>query len=548
MVVFIGGNIVSESIKGVFLLTLFRFLESTLSLSQKLRSDMNSASRIYSSLYLRAFVRCTVYLALLLVGGVGVALSSPLSMPNSEMDYPGASANSAFVAKEPYVINIQGTMVTIPLWGASRRNDFSGNAPFVNPETGKIDPAQIQAWDSVFATSFRPPLPGSYSLNGSQITNLGFPGRVDKQTINGSAVTMVRYNAGDGITEGKCRSQLNAYAVPPRTHVRWELEVAFGNPDGVNDWVLTPAEASPVLFWQMHSMNQTNPPLAANVDTDESDPTKLTITFFQRVGTAAKPMEIARVNGISRYTMVPIVIEAFLDERATADGGKGLLQISVDNKLVLEKEGPTLAAGTNPHWWALAMYLWNDALPSQYTRASFWKTAKMIVFPVSTVGTIEPSGSESLEAIAQTAAEAQEAADAAAEAAADAQIAADEAAVQAATSAQASSIAADAQAAADVQAAAKAQAALDAQTAADEAAQAAVDAQAAADEAAAQAVADAQSVADAAARAAADAQAVADAAARAAAEAQVVANKAAQAAAEAQAAADALAQAITDKI
>ncbi|TAK64005.1 MAG: hypothetical protein EPO18_04950, partial [Methylobacter sp.] len=154
------------------------------------------------------------------------------------MNYPGASTTSPFIAKEPYVVNIQNKFITIPLWGVPRRNDFSGNVPFVNPTTGEPDPGQMVGWDPVFARSFTPPLSGDYNLDGNQITNAGFPGRVAKQTINGIPTTMTRYNAGDGTSIGHPRSQLNAYAIPPRTHVRWELEVAFGNPDGRNDWTL----------------------------------------------------------------------------------------------------------------------------------------------------------------------------------------------------------------------------------------------------------------------------------------------------------------------
>ena len=321
---------------------------------------------------------------------------TPLPMPNSQISYPGASATNAFVAREPYVVNIQGTMVTVSLWGSSRGNDFSGNMPFVNAATGHTDPAQIQAWNPVFAATFSPILSGDYNLNDDTITNTGFPGRVDKETINGTPVTMVRYNAGDGTTQGHPRSQLLSYPVPPRTHVRWDLNVAFGNADGINNWTLNATGQTPVLFWQLYSMNQSNPPLAANVDTDSNDPTKLMITFFQRVGTATQPTQIGVVNGLSPNTMVSIVIEAFLDERPTANGGQGLLQISVNNTMAVQLAGPNLSTGTNTHWWDMAMYSWNENASSPYTRASFWQTARMIVFPVVVADTIPPSAPANL--------------------------------------------------------------------------------------------------------------------------------------------------------
>lgn len=380
--------------------TLTRLSEAILNSSRKLKSDVNDL--IWAcNVYLLSFVRYVLCVALLMAGGVSTASSNPLAMPGSEVDYPGASASSAFVAMEPYVVNIQGKQATIPLWGASRGNDFSGNVPFINPKTGRADAQSMQAWDPVFAESFTPFLSGSYNLNGDQITNAGFPGRVDKRTINGAAATMVRYNAGDDVTEGTCRTKLNAYAVPPRTHVRWELEVAFGNADGVNDWALLPTGTSPVLFWQLKSDNQTNPPLQAGVDTDNLDPTKLMIYFGQRVGTATKPIEIARVHGIPRHTLTPVVIEAFLDERAIADGGKGLIQIWVNNTLAAEKAGPTLSLGVNEHWWSIDTYLWNDIQPSANTRAAFFKTARMLVFPVNTnvsADTAAPSAPSSLAA------------------------------------------------------------------------------------------------------------------------------------------------------
>ncbi len=330
-----------------------------------------------------------VFLAL--IGISEVASSAPLPMPASEINYPGASATEAFVAMEPYTLNIQGVSQTISLGGASRSHDFSGTVPFVNPVTKKNDPFVFQAWSS-----------GLVDWYGSQIKDTGVPGRIDKTVFGSDPVTMIKYNAGDDIAYEKCRTKLATYAVPPRTHVRWELEVAFGKADGANDWALTPSAkwaddgsgtwvinngGSPVLFWALGRYSGTAP-LTFNVDTDNQDPTKLMIMVSQRAGNATSATEIGRFHGIPRHTMMPIVVESFLDERATANGGKGLLQIWVGGQLMLEKAGPTLATGTSAHYWTVSTYLWNEPDPYQYNRATFYKTARMMVFPTDTSATI----------------------------------------------------------------------------------------------------------------------------------------------------------------
>jgi hypothetical protein len=204
-------------------------------------------------------------------------------------------------------------------------------------------------------------------------------------TINGVPTTMIRYNAFDGLTEGHPRSQLVSYDIPPRTRVRWNFEVAFGNADGTNDWELTTTKASPVLFWQLKNTSQTNPPLLLAVDTDSNDSTKLMITVSQRIGTAQYPTQIGNImHGIPRHTMIPIVIDAFLDERANVNGGKGFLQISVNNVQIVDQIGPNLGTGSSPHNFDMAVYLFAEQNPFAHTRATFWKTAKMFVFPINT--------------------------------------------------------------------------------------------------------------------------------------------------------------------
>jgi hypothetical protein len=311
-----------------------------------------------------------------------------VTIHNSDLDYAGSSTTHAFIASEPYVLNIQGSLKTYSLGGVSRGHDFSGQVPFVSPVTNRPDSFGFQAWYS-----------GLTELYGNYITNDGIPGRIDKTTFGNDVVTRIAYNANDGITQGKCRSQILSFPVPPRTHARWDLNVAFGKPDGVSDWTLTPTGSSPVLFWQLWSENQLNPPLAMNVDTDSDDPSKLMIIVMQRVGGAPSPVAIATIHGISRYTLTPIVIEAFLDERTIANSGTGSLKIWVKDNLILEQIGPQLATGTGTHIWVLASYLWNNPNPYPYTRATFWKTAKMLVYPSNP--TLPPTGDTTAPSIPQ---------------------------------------------------------------------------------------------------------------------------------------------------
>ncbi len=295
-------------------------------------------------------------------------IPEPLSA--SEISYPGASATNAFVAREPYMINIMGVLTPSRTYGFPRANDFGGTTPFVDPASGASHPGVFQGWDATARVS--------RNIVGKDIDNRGFPGRIEKR----NGYTMVRYNAGDDITAGKARTQLVSYAVPPRTHVRWDLAVSFGAKDGENDWTMSKPGASPVLFWQLKSASGVNPSMAATVDTDPEDPERsLMLTFAQKGGKATVHRAIARVHGIPRYTIIPIVIEAYLDEREIEEGGKGRERIWVGDTQVADVIGPTLVWGPGEHKWMLNMYLYNEPQPYQFTRASFWKAARLIVFP-----------------------------------------------------------------------------------------------------------------------------------------------------------------------
>ena len=287
----------------------------------------------------------------------------------SEIAYPGASATRAFTAVEPYIVNVMGTNTSVPLYGASRTYDFSGDVPFINLTTLVADPAQFQAWDAGLGVS--------RTINSNEMTNSGFSGRIEKW----NGMTMIRYNAGDGITAGACRTQLNSYPIPPRSRVRFDMDVAFGASDAGSVWVPSGAQLSPVLFWQVRSSSGTNPSMSAIVDTDPTNPQALAI-YFNRKGGASSTIElVAKATGLPRNTLVPITVEAFLDEREMSNGGKGRMKVTVNGTRLADIDGPTLTFGNGLHNWSLDMYLYNEITPYTNTRASFWKTARLVVLP-----------------------------------------------------------------------------------------------------------------------------------------------------------------------
>ena len=79
--------------------------------------------------------------------------------------------------------------------------------------------------------------------------------------------------------------------------------------------------------------------------------------------------------------MIPIVIEAFLDERENEAGGKGRAKFWLSGLPVGEIVAPTLTPGRGTQTWSLDMYLMAEATPYSFNRASFWKTARAFVLP-----------------------------------------------------------------------------------------------------------------------------------------------------------------------
>jgi hypothetical protein len=86
------------------------------------------------------------------------------------------------------------------------------------------------------------------------------------------------------------------------------------------------------------------------------------------------------VYGVPRNVEVPIVIEAFLDEREPTDGGAGQHRVWVRDQLIVDAIGPNLQWGQTTYRWSMSMYLFKEQAPVPYSRASFWKVARMLVY------------------------------------------------------------------------------------------------------------------------------------------------------------------------
>jgi len=314
--------------------------------------------------------------ALCLALGLTQAMAQTIATPDtnapfpaSEIIYPGTSASRAFIATDPYLLNIQGVMTPANLQGKPRSYEFGGDVPFVNPASLVADPNVLQAYDPVTKLGT--------NLAGGQILNKGLTERIIK-TADG---LLVRHKAGDGLLGGTGRSSLVSYPVPPRTHVRWEMIVSFGTVDGENKWVLTKYDTHPVLFWELKSPNSSTPPISAVIDTDQLNPAKLAMKLQLKGGKSAVLNMIATVRNLPTATPIPIVIDAFLDEREIANGGKGRVKISVNGVVVGDMTGPTLTLGSNVHLTNFSTYSYKDTVTVDNTRAVLFKQARMLVLP-----------------------------------------------------------------------------------------------------------------------------------------------------------------------
>lgn len=299
------------------------------------------------------------------------AMANDLPFPDSEYNYPGASATKPFTAVLPYEIFVMGQMRTANLQGRARSYDFGGDIPFVNPVTQAPDPYILQGWDGTQVVNY----------SNTTINNNGLPGRIEKR--NGQL--MVRILAGDHTVGSTGRDALMSYPLPTRTHARFEMEVAFGNDEPGNAWPMKAPEVYPVLFWQIKSGTSGTTPLAAVVDTDPADHSKLWIRVYRQAGIDSTNKLVGSYSGIVPGQMVKLVVEAFLDERELNAGGLGRVRATINNTVIGDLAGPTLAGGDGDHYYYNSSYSFravsNENDLKNNTWATFWNKSSVYIYP-----------------------------------------------------------------------------------------------------------------------------------------------------------------------
>lgn len=280
----------------------------------------------------------------------------------------GAVDGATFVAKPPYNPVLGESTVPVDLAGKERNFDFGGLAPMVNPATGVSDLATINVWDSAARRAT--------VLTSSQISSAGVGGRVFKT----GGYTAIGYVHGDGVVEGRLRTQVNSYPIPARRRFVWDLTVRFGGASLFSAWVASPRGFAPATIWQLKSEGLP-PALVMAFDTDPADPEKLAISFDSRLDPSKPAINLGSIGGLAPRTDINVTIDAFLDERSIAQGGKGYLRVSVNGALVVDRWGPVLqAVASSPYHWSLGMYLFSNSDPLPFDRFGFWKKARLITF------------------------------------------------------------------------------------------------------------------------------------------------------------------------
>jgi hypothetical protein len=293
--------------------------------------------------------------------GVVVARRPP---PAPVPEAPG----QVFVAKPPYRPTIGNTVASIDLAGRDRRFDFGGSVPFVNPLTGAVDVATVNAWNE------------NTGRGEVWTSNAIGPAGVNVRVYKRGGYTAVGYFAGDGVVEGRLRTQLNSYPIPARRRYTWELEVRFGGATLADGWVQTARGEAPATIWQVKAPGLP-PPIVMAVDTDPRDSARLMLHFDIRTQSRQPAKRLGQIGGVDPGVDTRVVVDGFLDEREPSAGGQGYWRITVGGNPVVQYRGATLQKEAyQPYSWSIGMYLYNNTHPLSFSRFTYWRQARLLAW------------------------------------------------------------------------------------------------------------------------------------------------------------------------
>lgn len=276
-------------------------------------------------------------------------------------------AEKILVATQPYPVQLADSQIMVDLGGKSRTFDFGGDVPFVNPTTGLSDIATFNV--------FNPSTKTEVVLNSYKIKNEGMPGRIFKQ----GGYTSIGYAAGDGVVQGKLRSQINTFQLSSRKRYLWDMTFRLAGSTLNSPYPLTPVGLSPAALWQIKAPDLP-PTLVMAVDTDPKDSTSLQLIFDSRLDPNKGGVRVADISGIKPMTDINVTVETFLDERTPEQGGQGFLKITVNGTLLFSKVQQTAqTVATLPYQGSFMMYLHNNTTPLPFSKFSHWKKARVIV-------------------------------------------------------------------------------------------------------------------------------------------------------------------------
>ena len=265
--------------------------------------------------------------------------------------------------------------------------------------------------------------PGAITLstNAGTVPN-DIPGFVEFTTHKGFNVCKLKnpVGYGDGAA-GKRRTQINFNAITSRVRVAWHL--SFMMPDE-DDMPYDPNTGYkyPCLIWQLKGA--ASPIMALTVES-KGDGVNYVMYFSMKYSSDTADNSTYKrhwnefgsgnVNAQSSSTRYfqrdfkknewqDVIIDCFLDERkmdTISDGGKGFINVFVNNDHVLAYGGPTLSyrdaggVAPPPHGWNVALYrhesgvpagskeydLNNQTNPAPYHREIVFRAARLLQLP-----------------------------------------------------------------------------------------------------------------------------------------------------------------------